>query len=251
MIPVAGSAYTYAYVTMGELIAWVIGWALILEYALGAATLSIAWTEYLNQLFPDWIPWAWRHSPMQTAGNVHGIVNAPAMLILLVLTLLLIKGTSESAKANAVIVAVKLTIVLMIIGIGWNFVNPANHTPFLLPADATHAGFFKHGWGGVLGGAGIVFFAFIGFDAVSTAAQETIDPGRDMIGIMGSLAVCTAVYPVQLRADRHRSVGRFRGPVERHGSSVAYAIKAYMPGYGWLVTLVTVAILAGFSWSCW
>jgi APA family basic amino acid/polyamine antiporter len=249
MIPVAGSAYTYAYVTMGELIAWVIGWALILEYALGAATLSIAWTEYLNQLFPDLVPWAWRHSPMQSAGAVHGIVNAPAMLILLVLTLLLVKGTSESAKANAVIVAVKLTIVLMIIGIGWGYVNPANHTPFLLQADATHAGFFKHGWGGVLGGAGIVFFAFIGFDAVSTAAQETIDPGRDMpIGIMGSLAVCTVLYilfsyvltGIAPSAD-------FVDPSKGMEASVAYAIKTYMPGYGWLVTLVTVAILAGFS----
>ncbi len=249
MIPVAGSAYTYAYVTMGELIAWVIGWALILEYALGSATLSIAWTEYLNQLFPNLIPWEWRHSPMQSAGSVHGIVNAPAMVILLLLTLLLIKGTSESAMVNAVIVAVKVTIVVMIICIGWGFINPANHTPFLMPQDATHMGFFKHGWGGVVGGAGVVFFAFIGFDAVSTAAQETINPGRDMpIGILGSLAVCTVLYilfgyvltGVAPSAD-------FVDPSKGMEASVAYAIQTYMHGYGWLATLVTVAILAGFS----
>ncbi len=250
MIPVAGSAYTYAYVTMGELVAWVIGWALILEYALGAATLSIAWTEYLNQLFPDLIPWQWRHSPLLTGpGGVHGIANAPAIFILLLLTLLLIKGTSESATVNAVIVAVKVTIVIMIIALGWQFIKPANHTPFLLPVDATHVGFFKHGWGGILGGAGVVFFAFIGFDAVSTAAQETINPGKNMpIGIMGSLVVCTVLYilfswvltGVSPSAD-------FVDPNKGLEASVAYAIKTYMTGYGWLATLVTVAILAGFS----
>ncbi len=249
MIPVAGSAYTYAYVTMGELIAWVIGWALILEYALGSATLSIAWTEYLNRLFPDLIPWAWRHSPLQSAGGVHGIVNAPAMLILLALTLLLIKGTSESATVNAVIVAVKVTIVVMIIGIGWGFINPANHTPFLMPEDPTHMGFFKHGWGGVVGGAGIVFFAFIGFDAVSTAAQETINPGKDMpIGILGSLAVCTVLYILfGYVLTGLAPSSDFVDPNKGMEASVAYAIQTYMHGYGWLATLVTVAILAGFS----
>src|SRR3984957_3109548 len=178
MIPIAGSAYTYAYVTMGELVAWIIGWALILEYGLGAATLSIYWTEYFNNLFPDLIPWVWRHSPLQTGpGGIHGIVNVPALVILLIMTLLLVKGISESAGVNAVIVGIKVTIVLMIIAIGWHFINPANHTPFVLAADAAHEGFLKHGWGGILGGAGVVFFAFIGFDAVSTAAQETVNPG--------------------------------------------------------------------------
>lgn len=250
MIPVAGSAYTYAYVTMGELVAWIIGWALILEYALGAATLSIAWTEYLNQLFPDLIPWQWRHSPLLTGPNgVHGIVNAPALFILLLLTLLLIKGTSESATVNAVIVAVKVTIVVMIIALGWQFISPANHNPFLLPADATHEGFFKHGWGGVLGGAGIVFFAFIGFDAVSTAAQETIDPGKNMpIGIMGSLVVCTVLYILfSWVLTGVAPSSDFVDPNKGMEASVAYAIKTYMTGYGWLATLVTVAILAGFS----
>ncbi len=250
MIPIAGSAYTYAYVTMGELVAWIIGWALILEYGLGAATLSIYWTEYFNNLFPGLIPWTWRHSPLQAGpGGIHGIVNAPALVILLAITLLLVKGISESAGVNAVIVGVKVTIVLMIIAIGWHYINPAHHTPFVLAADATHRSVFQHGWGGVLGGAGVVFFAFIGFDAVSTAAQETIDPGKNMpIGILGSLAVCTVLYilfswvltgiaPALDFIDPHKGME----------ASVAYAIKTYMPGYNWLATLVDVAILAGFS----
>lgn len=251
MIPIAGSAYTYAYVTMGELIAWVIGWALILEYALGAATLSIAWAEYLNQLFPGMVPWSWRHSPLQSLNGVHGIINAPALVILFLLTLLLIRGTSESATVNAIIVAVKVTIVVVIIGLGWKFINPINHTPMLIPDnfDAAHMGFFKHGWGGVVGGAGIVFFAFIGFDAVSTAAQETINPGRDMpIGILGSLAICTVLYIafswVLTGIARWQD---FVDPTKGMEASVAYAIKTGMPGYGWLSTAVTVAILFGFS----
>jgi APA family basic amino acid/polyamine antiporter len=171
------------------------------------------------------------------------------LFILLVLSLLLIKGTSESAPVNAVIVAVKVAIVLLIIVIGWKFINPANHTPFLLPEDAAHIGIFKHGWGGVLGGAGIVFFAFIGFDAVSTAAQETIDPGRNMpIGIMGSLAVCTVLYIVfsYVLTGLVPSTD-FIDPSKGMEASVTYAIHAAMPGYGWLVTLVTIAVLAGFS----
>jgi APA family basic amino acid/polyamine antiporter len=248
MIPIAGSAYTYAYVTMGELVAWIIGWALILEYALGAATLSISWSEYLNRLFPSLIPWEWRHSPLQSEGGVHGIINAPALFILFAMTLLLIKGTSESAKVNALIVGIKVTIVLVFIAVGWKFINPANHTPFLIPDnfDADHAGIFKHGLGGLLGGAGIVFFAFIGFDAVSTAAQETKNPGRDMPrGILGSLAACTILYilfsyvltGVAPWADFIK-VGR--------EASVVYAIDTYMkmPALG---TAVTIAILAGFS----
>lgn len=250
MIPIAGSAYTYAYVTMGELVAWIIGWALILEYGLGAATLSIYWSEYLNNLFPNLIPWAWRHSPLQTGPDgIHGIVNAPALVILLIITLLLIKGIAESANVNAIIVGVKVAIVLMIIAIGWHFINPANHTPFVLAEDATHAGIFKHGWGGVLGGAGVVFFAFIGFDAVSTAAQETIDPGKNMpIGILGSLGVCTILYILfsWVLTGIAPSLD-FMDPNKGMEASVSYAIRTYMPGYAWLSTLVSVAILAGFS----
>ncbi len=249
MIPIAGSAYTYAYVTMGELIAWVIGWALILEYALGAATLSISWSEYLNKLLGGSIPYRWVHSPFETSPTgEHGAFNVIAIGILFLVTLLLIKGTSESATVNAIIVTIKVAIVIAFIAVGWQFINPANHTPLLIPADAPgHAGFLHHGWGGLLNGAGIVFFAFIGFDAVSTAAQETKNPGRDMpIGILGSLAVCTvlyiafgwvltgvAPYPEFLTAGKE--------------ASIAYAIEHHMPGYHWLATTITVAILAGFT----
>src|SRR5580704_3553194 len=249
MIPIAGSAYTYAYVTMGELMAWIIGWALILEYALGAATVSIAWSEYLNKLFPTLVPWEWRHSPLQSEGGVHGIVNGPAILILLMLTLLLIKGTSESATVNAIIVALKVSIVLIFIVVGWKFINPANHTPLLIPDnfDAAHAGTYKHGLLGVLGGAGIVFFAFIGFDAVSTAAQETKNPGRDMPrGILGSLAICTVLYI--LFGYVLTGVGNWTEFLKAgKEASVAYAVQNHMPGYGWLATAITVAILFGFS----
>jgi basic amino acid/polyamine antiporter, APA family len=249
MIPIAGSAYTYAYATMGEFIAWVIGWALIMEYALGAATVSIAWSEYLNNLLGGAIPYEWCHSPFETsAAGVSGIMNAPALLILLLLSALLIKGTQESAFVNAIIVFIKVAIVLIFIAIGWGFVKATNHTPYLIPEGvAGHEGVFKHGWGGVLGGAAIVFFAFIGFDAVSTAAQEAKNPKRDMpIGILGSLFVCTILYV--LFSYVLTGVANWT-EFEKAGkeASVAYAINTYMTGYGWLGTAVTVAILAGFS----
>jgi APA family basic amino acid/polyamine antiporter len=254
MIPIAGSAYTYAYATMGELIAWIIGWALILEYALGAATVSIAWSEYLNKLLGGHIPFEWCHSPFESAtvdGTlVHGIVNAPALFILLALSLLLIRGTQESAFVNAIIVFLKVAIVLVFIAIGWQFIKPANHTPYIIPENFPgHEGFFQHGWGGILKGAGIVFFAFIGFDAVSTAAQEAKNPKRDMpIGILGSLVVCTLLYIL----FSHVLTGvapwsDFNDPTKGKEASVAYAISTYMTSYGWLATAVTVAILAGFS----
>ncbi len=266
MIPIAGSAYAYSYVTMGELIAWIIGWALIMEYALGAATVSIAWSEYLNTLLGGRLPYEWTHSPFESftdaSGVLHqGIINAPALVILLLLTLLLIKGTQESALVNAIIVFIKVAIVLIFIAVGWQFINPANHTPYLIPEGtpaftdqagkviADYSGVFKHGWGGVLGGAAIVFFAFIGFDAVSTAAQEAKNPARDMpIGILGSLAVCTVLYIL----FGHVLTGvapwtDFVDPVKGREASVAYAISEYMHGYEWLSTAVTIAILAGFS----
>ena len=262
MIPIAGSAYTYAYATMGELVAWIIGWSLILEYALGAATVSIAWSEYLNKLIGGSIPYEWCHSPfesiIQNGTLVHGYMNLPALFILLLISLLLIRGTHESAKVNAVIVFVKVAIVLVFIVIGWNFIDPAHHTPYMIPADAPpaqlangttydYSNFWRHGWGGILTGAGIVFFAFIGFDAVSTAAQEAKNPKKDMpIGILGSLVICTFLYI--LFSHVLTGVAPYQDFVkEGKEASVAFAITNYMPGYGWLATLVTVAILAGFS----
>jgi basic amino acid/polyamine antiporter, APA family len=293
MIPIAGSAYAYSYTTMGELIAWIIGWALIMEYALGAATVSIAWSEYLNNLLGGSIPYEWCHSPFealhrvtgdavnqivavmpdaaksvkegvlvlserqfealpanlaQTVEVTKGIMNAPALIILLLLTLLLIKGSQESAFVNMIIVFVKVAIVLLFIGFGWQFIKPENHTPYLIPEGTIgHEGFFKWGWGGVLGGAAIVFFAFIGFDAVSTAAQEAKNPKRDMpIGILGSLVVCTILYILfghVLTGVANYTEFNTAGKE----ASVAYAIQTYMKGYEWLGTSVTVAILAGFS----
>ena len=267
MIPIAGSAYTYAYTTMGELVAWIIGWALILEYALGAATVSIAWSEFLNKLLTQFnlgsIPYEWCHSPFEKAldsANVmhHGLMNLPALFILLMISLLLIKGSSESAFVNAIIVVVKVSIVVVFIVVGWKFINPANHTPYLIPADAPDAlkadgtfysfkDTFRHGWGGVLTGAAIVFFAFIGFDAVSTAAQEAKNPKRDMpIGILGSLVICTILYI--LFSYVLTGVAPYTDFVkEGKEASVAYAIETYMHGYGWLAKAVTIAILAGFS----
>ncbi len=249
MIPIAGSAYTYAYTTMGEFVAWVIGWALIMEYALGAATVSIAWSEYLNNLLGGSIPYQWCHSPFETsAAGVQGMMNLPALFILLMLSLLLIKGTKESAFVNSIIVFIKVAIVLVFITLGWGFINPANHTPYMIPEGIVgHEGIFKYGWGGILGGAGIVFFAFIGFDAVSTAAQEAKNPKRDMpIGILGSLAVCTVLY-ILFSYVLTGLVSREELEHAGKEASVAYAIKTYMIGYGWLGTAVSIAILAGFS----
>jgi basic amino acid/polyamine antiporter, APA family len=294
MIPIAGSAYAYSYVTLGELVAWIIGWALIMEYALGAATVSIAWSEYLNNLLGGGIPYEWCHSPFEALHKVtgqnnidqlvaanadlaksvkngvlllsadqfkalpsslagivavtKGIANAPALIILLLLTLLLIKGSQESAIVNMIIVFIKVSIVILFIVLGWKFINPANHTPYMIPEGTLgHEGFFKHGFGGVVGGAAIVFFAFIGFDAVSTAAQEAKNPKRDMpIGILGSLVVCTILYILfghvltgVANWQEFKTAGK--------EASVAYAIQNYMKGYEWLATGVTVAILAGFS----
>jgi basic amino acid/polyamine antiporter, APA family len=254
MIPVAGSAYTYSYCTMGELVAWIIGWDLVLEYAVGAATVSIAWSEYFNRVL-DWfglrIPYQWSHSPLEHMAGMHGIINLPAIFILLLLSALLIKGTKESAIVNGFIVIVKVTIVIMVIAIGWGFINPANHTPFI-PAPTTYVtpqGITHHYGGilGILGAAGVVFFAYIGFDAVSTAAQEAKNPKRDMpIGILGSLVICTVLYVLfayvlsgVATVEDFRSTGR--------EASVAFAITKYMHGYEWLSKSVTVAILAGFS----
>jgi len=247
MIPIAGSAYAYAYVTMGEFLAWIIGWALILEYALAAATVAIAWSEYLNNLLGGAIPYQWCHSPWETMGEVQGIVNLPAIFILIVLTLILIKGTLESATLNSIIVVVKVSIVIVFIVVGWGFINEANYTPFTIPNIIDHEAWNRHGWGGVLGGASIVFFAFIGFDAVSTAAQEAKNPKRDMpIGILGSLLICTILFV--LFAHVLTGVANWQEfKVQGKEASVAYAIKTYMTGYGWLGTLVTFAILAGFS----
>lgn len=261
-IPISGSAYTYTYATMGEFLAWIIGWDLILEYAVGAATVGIAWSEYLNNFLINVahispIPFEFSHSPFQkivdpvTQEVTHGIINLPALFIVGLITLLLIKGIQESAFVNGIIVIVKVTIVILIIVIGWNFINPTNHTPYV-PATSifTDEHGIDHSYGGILGilgAAGTVFFAFIGFDAVSTAAQETINPKKAMpIGILGSLAVCTILYILFAHVlTGVANVEDFRTGGKE--ASVAFAINKYMIGYSWLGQLVTVAILFGFT----
>jgi basic amino acid/polyamine antiporter, APA family len=258
MIPIAGSAYTYSYTTMGEFVAWIIGWDLVLEYAVGAATVAISWSQYFNKVLEyvgPHVPYQWCHSPFEVSmgaeAGVRGILNLPAIAILLLLSALLIRGTKESAFVNAIIVVTKVAIVVMVIVLGWGYMNPANHTPYIPAASSyiTSEG-VRHEYGGfmgILGAAGVVFFAYIGFDAVSTAAQEAKNPKRDMpIGILGSLVICTILYVLFSHVlSGIASVNDFRTVGKE--ASVTFAIQHYMPGYGWLAKLVTVAILAGFS----
>lgn len=204
-VPVAGSAYTFSYATFGELIAWIIGWDLVLEFSIGAAAVSASWSGYLAQLLadagwtvPDWV-------------SGEGPVNVPAMALPLAMTAVLVLGITFSSRFNAVVVAIKVGVVLLVVGVGVFFLEADNYTPFVPPAqptDPSESGLdapliqtlfgivpTTFGWGGVIAGAAIVFFAFIGFDIVATAAEETRDPKRDVPrGILGSLAVCTLLY---------------------------------------------------------
>jgi APA family basic amino acid/polyamine antiporter len=199
-VPVAGSAYTYAYATLGEFVAWIIGWDLILEYALGAATVAVGWSGTLITLFGQLgfsFPAALSAAPgtaVAVAGGdpVTAIFNLPAVLVTIAVTLLLIVGVSESATVNSVVVVIKVAVVLIVIGAGSFFVVQDNWYPFI-PENTGRFG--EYGWSGILRGAGVIFFAYIGFDAVSTSAQEARNPQRDMPrGILGSLAVCTILY---------------------------------------------------------
>ena len=189
MVPVAGSAYTYAYATVGEIFAWIIGWDLILEYALATATVAVGWSGYFASLMRD-VGLAIPASLTTPPGA--GLFNLPAFIVVLLVTLLLVIGIKESADTNTMLVGVKTIVLIVFIVAGASYVNRANLTPFVPP----NTGEFGHfGWSGVLRGAGVMFFAYIGFDAVSTAAQEARNPARDMpIGILGSLAICTVIY---------------------------------------------------------
>ena len=203
MIPIAGSAYTYSYATMGELLAWIIGWDLVLEYAVGASTVAVSWSGYVISLFKDMgidFPATLAASPFEavtlpgTTTELHGIINLPALFIIVIVSLVLMVGIQESARVNSVIVFLKISVAIAFVLLGWAYIDSRNYTPFVPPNTGT---FGEFGWSGVLRGAGKVFFAFIGFDAVSTAAQEARKPQRDMpIGIVGSLAVCTILYVV-------------------------------------------------------
>ncbi|MGF6470429.1 amino acid permease [Paraburkholderia youngii] len=200
MLPVCGSSYTYTYATLGEIFAWIIGWDLILEYAMGAATVAVGWSGYIVSLLRNVgidIPPTLAAAPgtvvkLADGSTVTGVINLPAVVIIAILTTLLVLGTKESARLNNVMVAVKLTVVVAFIAIGLFFIKPEHWHPFI-PANTGQFGSF--GMSGILRGSAVVFFAFIGFDAVSTAAQEARQPQRDMpIGILGSLIICTVLY---------------------------------------------------------
>ena len=251
MIPVAGSAYTYSYATMGEFIAWVIGWDLVLEYAVGAATVGISWSRYLIKFLESF---GLHLDQRFTVGPWDGgIINLPAVFIIVLMSLLLIKGTSESAKVNAVIVGIKVIVVLIFIFLGWGYINTANYTPYIPPNTGT---FGEYGFSGIIRAAAIVFFAYIGFDAVSTAAQEAKNPKKDMpIGILGSLAICTVLYIVF--AHIMTGVTPYTSFKGQDGiAPVAVAIEAMgkpdaagiiHADYPWLNKAIIIAILGGYA----
>jgi APA family basic amino acid/polyamine antiporter len=197
MVPVAGSAYTYAYATIGELFAWIIGWDLILEYALSTATVAVGWSGYFVSLMHDLgihIPLALTAPPGAPVmgGNGGGIFNLPAAMIVGLVVWLLVIGIKQSANTNTVLVIIKSCVLVVFVVAGYAYIKRENLTPFIPPNTGTFGHF---GWSGVLRGAGVMFFAYVGFDAVSTAAQEAKNPQRDMpIGILGSLAICTVIY---------------------------------------------------------
>jgi basic amino acid/polyamine antiporter, APA family len=248
MIPIAGSAYTYAYATMGEIVAWIIGWDLVLEYAVGAATVGVSWSRYVMSFFADFgirFPAQLAASPFEpvtlpeTGQVIEGIINLPAFFIVCMISLLLIVGIQESARVNAMIVALKVVVVLVFIALGWAYIDPNNFTPFI-PANTGEFGSF--GWSGILRGAGLVFFAFIGFDAVSTAAQEAKNPQKDMpMGIIGSLAVCTILYVL----FAHVLTGIVNYTELNSAAPVAVAIDR--TDYRWLRPAIKLAIIAGYT----
>jgi APA family basic amino acid/polyamine antiporter len=239
MIPIAGSAYTYAYATMGELLAWIIGWDLVLEYAVGAATVSVSWSSYVAKLFHMYgieLPEKFIHCPWDPT---PGIINLPAVFIIMIISTLLMIGISESARVNAVIVVIKVAIVLIVITIGWGMTHPENYVPFM-PDNTGKFGEF--GFSGVMQGAAVIFFAYIGFDAVSTAAQEAKRPQRDMpIGIIGSLAICTVLYILFARV----LTGMVNYKVFHGDAAPVARVVALFPS--WLQGGIVIGIIAGYS----
>lgn len=247
MFPVSGSAYTYAYAIMGELLAWMIGWTLILEYAIGAATVAISWSAYVVSLLHDFdiylpanliaSPWQPVHLPDDTFA--FGIINLPAVFIVFAITALLIIGIKESALVTTLMVIIKVSVVIVFIGVGLFYIKTPNYVPFIPENTGT---FGEFGWSGIMRAAGTVFFAYIGFDAVSTAVQETKNPNRSMpIGILGSLIICTVLYIL----FSFVMTGLVNYKELKVAAPVALAIE--QTPFLWLTWLVKLAILAGFT----
>lgn len=251
MIPVAGSAYTYSYFTMGELVAWIIGWDLVLEYAVAAVAISISWSKYFCIMMSD-IGYA-LPTELTACPAEGGAFNLPAAILVIILSLILMRGTSGSSKFNDLMVTLKIAVVLAFIGIGFKYINTDNLTPFI----PTNTGVFgEYGWSGILRGAAIVFFAYIGFDAVSTAAQETKNPRRNMpIGIMGSLIVCSVLYMVfSLVMTGVVNYKEYIGADSIAPAATAVAHMGEMgangtivPAFPWLNRGIIVAILLGYA----
>ena len=262
MIPIAGSAYTYGYATLGEFIAWIIGWDLILEYLFGASTVAVGWSGYFTAFMRETLginmPAALTNAPLaftetakydaagvltQAEGftRTGAIINLPAMLLIGLMTTLLVIGIKESARFNNFIVIVKVTIVFLVIGFGFMYINQSNWTPFI-PENTGEYG--HYGWSGIVRGSAVVFFAYIGFDAVSTAAQEAKNPQKDMpIGILGSLAICTVLYILMalvMTGLAHYSELDVPHPV-------FVAIDKAGPALGWLKPIVNLGAIAGLA----
>jgi len=249
MIPVAGSAYTYAYTTLGRFFAWIIGWDLILEYLFGASTVAVGWSGYLNSLLHDFgisLPAAIAQAPLAyhhaTGWQVTGaLMNLPAMIIVLFCTVLLVIGIKESALVNNIIVVIKITVILLFIGFGIFYIKVDNLVPFI----PENTGTFGHfGWSGILRGAGVIFFAYIGFDTLSTAAQEVRNPQRDMpIGIIGSLVIATTLYILVTFVLTGLVSFRELGVAE----PIGVGVDSLGSGFLWLRPLIKVGAIAGLS----
>jgi APA family basic amino acid/polyamine antiporter len=261
MIPIAGSAYTYGYATLGEFVAWIIGWDLILEYLFGASTVAVGWSGYFSAFMEQIgirMPTSFTSAPyyysdaaefdpvtkvlLHPAGLSHtgAVVNLPAMVLIALMTTLLVIGIKESARFNNFIVILKITIVLLVIGFGFMYVNTANWHPFIPPSE----GYGRYGWSGIVRGAAVVFFAYIGFDAVSTAAQEAKNPQRDMpIGILGSLAICTVLYI--LMSLVMTGLAPYKELDVPH--PVFVAIEKAGPALAWLGSIINIGAIAGLA----
>ncbi|WP_205686249.1 amino acid permease [Chitinophaga parva] len=248
MIPVAGSAYTYAYATMGEVLAWIIGWDLVLEFSVGGATVAISWSNYLTEFLAGYhlyLPPQLVRSPFELVtladgSQVHAWFNLPALLVVVAMSLLLMRGTRGSAIWNAIVVSLKVGVVLVFIALGWQYINPANYHPYI-PANTGVFG--AYGWSGILRGAGVIFFVYLGFDMVSTAAQEARNPQRNMpIGILGSLALCTVLFLL----FSHVLTGL--APYQEFKDSAApVAVALKHTPYTWLAQAVILAIIVGYT----
>ena len=247
MIPVAGSAYTYAYATMGELVAWIIGWDLVLEYSLSSSTVAVGWSAYAVTLLGEMginVPPRLTGAPgsqiaLADGSMVTAVFNLPAVIICLAITALLVVGIRESARVNTTIVVIKVAVLALFVGFGARYINTANLHPFIPPNTGQFGSF---GWSGILRGAGIIFFAYIGFDAVSTASQEAKNPGRDIpIGILVSLVICTVIYI----AVGLVMTGLVPYSKLNVASPIAVAVEA--TGLTWLAPIINIGALCGLS----